>query len=252
MNSESPLVPQGSFLEQKNQGRARVRIAVFVVLAIHCAGVMALLMQGCKKPADAQASAADSTTNTPVAPFFIEPTNPFVAAPETNLPLPLPTNPAVMTPIAQEVTQQTLTAPPATVTDHKIAKGENLGKLAKQYGVSSKAIQDANPGLDPVRMKVDATIRIPAAAPVSTASNKIAPNSTNGSNTANGNIYKVKSGDTLTSVARAHGVRAKELTALNKLKTQRITVGQKLKLPAKNISGAPEISNSTPLTAAPH
>ena len=37
-------------LEQntKNKGRARVKIAVFFVLAIHGVGLLALLMQGCK------------------------------------------------------------------------------------------------------------------------------------------------------------------------------------------------------------
>ncbi|HWH68032.1 MAG TPA: hypothetical protein VNT26_01495, partial [Candidatus Sulfotelmatobacter sp.] len=48
MNNESPLIPQGSTLEQKTKGRTRVKIAVFVVLAIHGVGLLALLMQGCK------------------------------------------------------------------------------------------------------------------------------------------------------------------------------------------------------------
>ena len=34
MNNQNPLIPQGSVLEQKNKGRARVKIAVFFVLAI--------------------------------------------------------------------------------------------------------------------------------------------------------------------------------------------------------------------------
>ena len=37
MNNLSPLIPQGSLLEQKNKGRARVKIAVFFVL--HAWGV---------------------------------------------------------------------------------------------------------------------------------------------------------------------------------------------------------------------
>ena len=45
MNNQNPLIPQGSALEQKNKGRARMKIAVFFVLAIHGIGLMALLMQ---------------------------------------------------------------------------------------------------------------------------------------------------------------------------------------------------------------
>jgi hypothetical protein len=50
MNSQqSPLVPQGQLLDPKNKGRARVKIAVFFVLAVHGIGLMALLMQGCRR-----------------------------------------------------------------------------------------------------------------------------------------------------------------------------------------------------------
>src|SRR5438067_12205560 len=49
MNNQSPLVPLGSLLEQKNKGRARVKIAVFFVLTIHGIGLMALLLQGCRR-----------------------------------------------------------------------------------------------------------------------------------------------------------------------------------------------------------
>src|SRR5438309_906410 len=69
MNNQSPLIPQGSNLEQKIKGRARVKIAVFVVLAIHGVGLLALLMQGCRKPDDsAGAQSAEATNN--LAPSF--------------------------------------------------------------------------------------------------------------------------------------------------------------------------------------
>src|SRR5258708_18326149 len=94
MNNPSPLIPQGSLLEQKNKGRARARIAVFLVLAIHGVGLMALLMQGCKKEPDANTtSAADQATNNP--PTF-EQTNLPVA--DTNSPAAATNGPAVVEP----------------------------------------------------------------------------------------------------------------------------------------------------------
>src|SRR6266487_1961561 len=90
MNNQSPLIPQGSLLEQKNKGRARVKIAVFLVLAIHGVGLMALLMQGCKKEPDTNtASGADQATNNPIPAFEqtnlpIADTNPLAAI--TNAP----------------------------------------------------------------------------------------------------------------------------------------------------------------------
>src|SRR5882724_6177831 len=73
MNNQSPLVPQGSFLEQKNKGRARVKIAVFFVLAIHGIGLLALLMQGCRRD-DGAAGTPPAPTNNVAQPVF-EPSN---------------------------------------------------------------------------------------------------------------------------------------------------------------------------------
>lgn len=254
MNSESPLVPQGSFLEQKNKGRARVRIAVFVVLAIHCVGVMALLMQGCKKPATDE-QAITTATNTPAPPVFIEPTNQIVTAPETNIsyPSPLPgasdsnisTVPVI--PVQEPVVPPTTPSGiPSTVTEHKIVRGDTFAKLAKTYGVSTKAIEDANPGVQSSRLKLGATVRIPAPAPASTAGTEGASlASSAGSSTAPAGLtYKVKSGDNLIKIAKAHGVTPKEIRTANNMKTDRIRVGQTLKIPGKT-AGA-EASKTTP------
>src|ERR1044071_9052815 len=68
----NPLVPQGSLLEQKNKSRARVKIAVLLVLTIHGIGLLALLMQGCKKEPDV--TAQNEATNNPAG-SFVEPSN---------------------------------------------------------------------------------------------------------------------------------------------------------------------------------
>ncbi|HVV00210.1 MAG TPA: hypothetical protein VHH88_02540, partial [Verrucomicrobiae bacterium] len=81
MNTPSPFVPQGSLVEQKNKNRARVKVAVFFVLAIHAVGLLALLMQGCRREQPAAETAPPMDTNAAVAataPSF-ENTNPVVA-----------------------------------------------------------------------------------------------------------------------------------------------------------------------------
>ena len=45
-------------------------------------------------------------------------------------------------------------------------------------------------------------------------------------------IYKVKSGDTLTTIAKHHGVSVRALRSANNLTTDKIKVGDKLKIPA--------------------
>jgi LysM repeat protein len=48
-----------------------------------------------------------------------------------------------------------------------------------------------------------------------------------------GETYTVKSGDSLTKIAKAHGTTVKAIESENNLSTTKIKVGQKLKIPTK-------------------
>ena len=236
MNNQSPLVPQGSFLEQKNKGRARLKVAVFVVLTIHGVGLMALLMlQGCQKPPEIPPPPAEPTN---AAPAFVEPTNAAVVP--TNAAI-TPTNPTV----AETPT------PPAVLagaTEYAIVKGDLLEKIAKKFHVSVKAITDANAGIEPTKLKIGQKIHIPAA-PAPTASAVTGAASTEGASTGGEQTYTVKSGDNLSSIAKDKGVTVKALRAANSLKTDRITVGQKLKVPVK--ASVPATGTTVPAEPTP-
>jgi LysM repeat protein len=239
MNNQSPLVPQSSFLEQKNKGRTRVMIAVFVALSINGIGLMALLMQGCQKPPENTAATPPEPTNT--APAFVETTN--TPAPPTNIAVaptpvtpPPPTTPAIVEPV-------TPPPPPPGGTEYTVVKGDTFGLLAKKFHVSVKAISEANPGVDSTKLKVSQKLHIPAASAAATS----APAGITSADTvaAGGEqIYTVKSGDNLSVIAKEKGVSVKALRAANSLKTDRITVGQKLKIPVK--ASAPSASTAAP------
>jgi LysM repeat protein len=229
-NNPSPLVPQGSLLEQKNKGRARVKIAVFVVLAIHGIGLLALLMQGCKKEPDASTQTAmDQATNTATPTF--ESTNQPVA--ETSPPPPLSTN------------VDTATVPAAATTEYTIAKGDTLGTIAKKFHVTVKAITDANPGVEPTKLKIGQTIHIPA--PTQAAGSASPSGATASDANGGGQVYTVKSGDSLSKIASEFGVTVKALRSANNLTTDKIVVGQKLKVPAK-AAAAPATTDAAPPT----
>jgi LysM repeat protein len=240
MNNQSPLIPQGSLLEQKNKGRLRVKIAVFLVLAVHGVGLMALLMAGCQKDKDSGASLM--ATNNPV-PAFQPPTN---LPPETNAAPPPATNVA---PAPEPPTPQTnavvtpITPVPATpaASEYKITKGDSFSSLAKKFHVSVKAIEEANPGVLPTKLKVGQTIHIPAS--MSGDTTPTSGISTAGSDTSGEQTYVVKSGDTLTKIAGGYGITVKALRNANpNLKTTKIKVGQKLKVPPKG--AAPSVSTA--------
>src|ERR1043165_7056346 len=109
MNNQSPLVPQGSMLEQntKNKGRARVKIAVFFVLTIHAVGLLALLMQGCKGEKDNANNQTETNNAYAGTQQEFQPTNQVVTT-ETNVPV----TPTVTTSTTTPTTIQTTSMPP--------------------------------------------------------------------------------------------------------------------------------------------
>ena len=221
MNNQSPLIPQGSVLEQKNKGRTRVKIAVFFVLAIHGIGLMALLMQGCGQSQEPALPSDVVDTNAP--PAFAEPVPPPPATPDAPpvvvaAPAPAPDT-AALPPLA-----------PAGATEYAIVKGDYLEKIAKNFHVTTKAILEANPGIEPTKLQIGQKIKIPAP----TAAAVPAPGTAAPADTATGGgeqVYTVKPGDTLIGIAKRFGTTAKAISAANSLKTTSIKVGQKLTIP---------------------
>jgi LysM repeat protein len=227
MNNQSPLVPKGSLLDQKNKSRTRVEIAVFVILAIHGIGLLALLMQGCQKPPES--TTTSDSTSTP--PAFVAPTN-APPPPATNT-VAVPVA-ATNTAVAPMATPETPPGPPMApqATEYTIAQGDTFSALAKKFGVKIKAIEEANPGVDPAKLKIGQKIHIPA--PPAAPTPGVTPTPTADATAASGaQVYVVKSGDMLSTIAKSNGVTVKALRAANDLKTDRITVGQKLKIPPR-------------------
>ena len=220
-------MPLGSMLEQKNKGRSRVKFAFFCVVGVHVAALMvALLSQGCKRSTTDSTRLAMTDTNLPIMD-----TNPPPLAPATSAP-----------PVGIE---QPLVAPtPPGAQEYVIQKGDSYSIIAKKYpGVTWKAIQDANPGVDPLKLQPGKKIMIPAAT--------VAPVTPSGTGavaaTATGEqVYAVKSGDTLTTIASRYGTTVKALRAANSLTTDKIKVGQKLKIPAKGAAPVDTVPAAPP------
>lgn len=230
-------------MDPKNRGRARVKIAVFAVLAVHAVGLMALLMQGCRREEPQPPVVAEETNNI-VAPTLGE-TNVVMDPYDTNNINYIPPTNYVPDTVTQVPTNNTTmgntgigsgipAVVPGAPTEYKIQQNDNYYTLAKKFGVSVNAIRDANPKVDPAKLQVGKTLMIPApSAPRTTAVNGTSGNGTTGTSTAAGTVYEVKSGDNLTKIAEKHGVTVKALRNANNLTTDQIKVGQKLKIPAR-------------------
>ena len=236
MNNPNPFLPQGSVLEQ-NKRRSRMKLAVFCVLAVSVCGLTAMLIQGCKNEKNETPPQPMVDTNPPP---MID-TNP---PPAMTNPPPVVTNPPpVVAPIVPEV--------PAG-SEYTVAKGDTLAKIAKNNHVSLKALEAANPNVQPTKLKVGQKLTLPAggvAAPATTGA--AAGSDTTGVSSAGDTAYVVKSGDTLTKIAKAHGTTVKLIQSENNLSTTKIKVGQKLKIPTKAGASTIPVTPLPPMTAAP-
>jgi LysM repeat protein len=252
MNNPNPFVPKGSLLEQQDKRRKHMKIGVYFVLTVSVTGLMVMLIQGCKQksadqtgdngmPTPTTNDVAAADTNTPPPD-----TNPGAVTPPTNIvgglnpnttPTPISTVP--QPPIPQQVSPPIL--PPAQPMqpvmdtsgggEYTVAKGDSLAKIARKNGVSLKALEAANPDVKPTRLKIGQKLVIPAGGK-SLAEASPAPGGDQSTETS-AEIYIVKSGDTLTKIARTHHVKVKALEAANGLTTTQIKVGKKLKIPGK-------------------
>ncbi|CAM9465114.1 unnamed protein product, partial [Discosporangium mesarthrocarpum] len=112
--------------------------------------------------------------------------------------------------------------------------------LAKAIGIDRRTLEEANPALRPTvwkgakRVPKGFSIKVPRAALPAPLAQSIAnlPVSQQYARQTRDTTYTVRRGDTLSTIARRHGVRMSELVALNGLRSKhRIRIGQKIKLP---------------------
>jgi LysM repeat protein len=122
--------------------------------------------------------------------------------------------------------------PPGDATVHTVVKNDSFYSLGKKYGVTMKAVELANPGVDSSKLKLGQKLNIPAKAapPLAPApgANNLVPPGPDAEGT-----YTVKAGDNLGKIAAANGTTVKAVMAANNLRTTAIKANQKLKLPAK-------------------
>jgi LysM repeat protein len=287
MNSPSPLVPQGAIPPKTTSRPQRVLMIGAMVVGLHVAGLSLVLFQGCGKEGAGTQSAGNTETNTTAGfsypsadtnsgPMFAAASNSpaatIAAAQSNNVyvpPVPAPAGafgaatsnvPANMVGATDPGTVGTPT-PTSDVPvlagnekDYKIAKGDTLTTIASRNGVTLSAIMKVNPTLDPKKLRVGQSIKVPQPAAAATANVAAAgtvstPPTTRaalgGAAGAATGSYKVKSGDTLTKIARLHGITVNELRAANNMKTTQVQVGKVLKIPAKTQRTAAAPTNST-------
>jgi len=211
-------------VEQQDKARSSLKTKIYVAIGVNVAVLLGLLLTpGCKREQpqpQIQPEPTYSDTNTAPA---VTDTNTAPAVTDTNVVQQPPT------PIADPVPP---TPPVATASEYTIQKNDTFSTIAPKFHISVKALQAANPNVDPSKLQIGKKLNIPAAATTS-----VTPPSNGGTvvDIASGmTTYTVKSGDTLGKLATEFHTTVKAIEAANGLTDTKIKVGQKLKIPSKS------------------
>jgi LysM repeat protein len=155
-------------------------------------------------------------------------------------------------------TVSTTPAPAATKESkpesYTVKGGDTVSAISRRYSVSPQDLMSANGIEDPTRLRVGQKLTIPAketekeASPAVTATPAVKQEQAPVAKSTDS--YTVQSGDTLSRVARLHGMKYSEIVAVNPdIVPDRLLVGQKLNVSGKADSSRDLVARKTP--AAP-
>ena len=196
----------------------------------------------------------------PVTPVLIENPEPVTPPPaSTEKPEPK-TTPATTKPVAKPV------AKPArkTETTHTIQKGDSFWSIALLYGVTMDEVIAANPGMDPLKLKIGDKVTVPAPGPRKAVKKSSAKAVSKPAKTArrsgkktvakpvkDDGLYVVRKGDSFSRIAARHHIKAADLAAANDMTLdQTLQIGQKLVIPKPGQKTAPVKRQAKPIDTA--
>ena len=134
--------------------------------------------------------------------------------------------------------------------EHRVRKGDTPAVIAKRYGVDLQVVLDMNQLRKRQPLKAGGTILVPAlATEVRATAEDLPPPAKTAARRPATQQYTIRKGDTLSAVAKAHGVSVEELRRWNNLsRDAKIRPGQTLKLASspETATSVAEKSRTTP------
>ncbi len=135
---------------------------------------------------------------------------------------------------------------------HVVRKGETLGVIAKKHGVSVASIQRANKMGKSTTLRVGRALAIPGLTTTGTASEAVAHADSEPKRSVVQTKYRVRKGDTLSSIARRHGCTPAAIATASGISVNgTIHAGQTLAIPRKNTASA-KVASATESAPAVH
>jgi peptidoglycan DL-endopeptidase CwlS len=219
----------------------KVSRVVLIVVALHVLVIGGIfIFEGCSRAKTTAVETAENPSTPADENAANLPAVPPDSATAQNLTPPVPTSPAV-------------TATPATTTvasakTYTVKKGDSLWKIAKTEGVSIGDLARANSLSKTTALKVGQKLQVPSKAAPVVAQASVAPTpagetaapAAGGAMPMEGNVYIVKTGDSLWKIARSQNVSVTAIKQANNLTSDSLKIGQKLHLPTASASAPTE------------
>ena len=150
-------------------------------------------------------------------------------------------------------------------TPYSIRKGDTISGIAYRYHLRWQDIIALNPGLSPTHLRIGQIIQLPGQVDLTQPPPPPPPKTVRRPAPVKPapapapkpavTIYTVKSGDSLSLIAHRNKIKVADLKKANNLKSDRINVGQKLKIPgaagAKGPAAATEPKSTPPKVTPP-
>ena len=141
-----------------------------------------------------------------------------------------------------------LVASKTTAVTYVVKSGDTLSGIAKKYGTTVSAIASASAVTNVNRISIGQKLTIPSkttTASSTTTSNTAASSNTTSSATAS-QTYVVRSGDTLSSIAKKYGTTVSAIASASAVtNVNRISIGQKLTIPGKTTTASSTTTSNT-------
>ena len=118
-----------------------------------------------------------------------------------------------------------------TFVEHFVVSGETMGGIARKYRVSGRLLADANPKVNPRRLRIGQRLIVPTGGAISSSMARRMADPVPAAGTNSSGYHRVKRGETLSGIADEYGVSQRDLRLWNKLDSKgRIRAGQRLRV----------------------
>ena len=202
----------------------RVSVVAGLIIAVHVAVIGSVVMtQGCATTQRGADSTVPDQVEPPTAPVM--PPSTVVLPPPQPVVFPTIQPPAAPAPLKTSVAAENI---------YVVKPGDSLSKIAAAHGVKTAELKELNQIADANKIRAGQKLVLPDHSKPSQSqpADKAAAPAKAAAKEAAGGTYEVKSGDSLSKIAAAHGVKVADLMAANKITdANKIRAGQKLAIP---------------------